>query len=222
MSNPDVRRKTLLNRTFRFFVEQWRNPQSNANFTNVIQYRAKLHELLSVLPISFQSIIEDTLQNLDSIMDLPKVVTHNDLSCGNILIEPATGHLSGIVDWAEVTIEPFGLSLYGLQAIIGLTDQNGYHYLEAADTNRDIFRQVFKQETNLQGEQAVLEQARVLGVLLRFGFVWDTEARMRKPPTKQRDLDFLQVCLDGLLHLYKLNDFNSNIWQQASLDTSPF
>jgi Ser/Thr protein kinase RdoA (MazF antagonist) len=49
------------------------------------------------------------------IIDLvPWVLTHQDLSGMNILVDPDTGHITGVVDWADATLEPFSMVLWGL------------------------------------------------------------------------------------------------------------
>lgn len=49
------------------------------------------------------------------IIDLvPWVLTHQDLSDMNILFDPSFGHITGVVDWADATIEPFDMAIWGL------------------------------------------------------------------------------------------------------------
>jgi hypothetical protein len=46
----------------------------------------------------------------------------------NIFVDPNTKHVTGIVDWAEAMILPFGISLWGLENILGYMDSQGWHY----------------------------------------------------------------------------------------------
>lgn len=43
--------------------------------------------------------------------DYPLVITHGDLSEMNLLVDPLSGKITGIVDWAETSIQPFGFTL---------------------------------------------------------------------------------------------------------------
>jgi hypothetical protein len=46
----------------------------------------------------------------------------------NIFVDPNIGHVTGIIDWAEAIILPFGISLWGLENILGYMDSQGWHY----------------------------------------------------------------------------------------------
>jgi len=59
---------------------------------------------------------------------VPWVLTHQDLSGMNILVDPDTGHITGVVDWADATIEPFGMALWGLESVLGCSGPNGWSY----------------------------------------------------------------------------------------------
>ena len=37
----------------------------------------------------------------------------------NILVDPASGNMTGVVDWARVSFLPFGFSLYVLEHALG-------------------------------------------------------------------------------------------------------
>ncbi|KAH8725952.1 hypothetical protein GQ44DRAFT_795184 [Phaeosphaeriaceae sp. PMI808] len=44
----------------------------------------------------------------------PLVLSHDDLCEMNIFVDPNTGHITGIIDWAEARILTFGISLWGM------------------------------------------------------------------------------------------------------------
>jgi hypothetical protein len=46
----------------------------------------------------------------------------------NILVHPHTGHITGVVDWADATIEPFGIALWGLDSVLGCSGSEGWPY----------------------------------------------------------------------------------------------
>lgn len=53
------------------------------------------------------------------------VLTHGDLCEMNFLVELETGHLTGLVDWAEAEILPFGCALRGLENVLDFMDMHG-------------------------------------------------------------------------------------------------
>ena len=134
---------------------------------------------------------------MDQIIDLvPGVLSHGDLSDMNILADPVSGHLTGIVDWAEATIEPFGTSLWGLQSVLGCIRDDGWSY-HSEDTSRlrMLFQKTFLTEIGcaISGEtREALNELKTLGTLLRYGFEW--ENGMQKTTD---DITLLEVHLQG-------------------------
>lgn len=181
----------------RFFADAWKQPQL-ATDIRVDRYCAALEQLLVAIPHEFQLVIRLMTDRLESVLSLPLTLTHTDLSSGNMLIDPRTGHLTGIVDWADATIEPFGLALWGLQDILGTHGPNGYQYLFDAKPGRELFRDTFVREAAFEGDMEQLEWSRLLGVLLRYGFTWDCEANTRKPIGQDADVAFLKIALQGM------------------------
>ena len=59
---------------------------------------------------------------------VPWVLTHQDLSGMNILVDPDSGHITGVVEWVDATIEPFGMALWGLESVLGCSGPNGWSY----------------------------------------------------------------------------------------------
>ncbi|KAK7934847.1 hypothetical protein PG985_000342 [Apiospora marii] len=56
----------------------------------------------------------------------PQVVTHGDLSQTNILVDPATLSITGLVDWSLAKVAPFGLELAALRLLSGAMDRDGW------------------------------------------------------------------------------------------------
>jgi len=42
---------------------------------------------------------------------MPWVLIHQDFSGINIFVNPDSGYITGVVNWADATIEPFGMAL---------------------------------------------------------------------------------------------------------------
>lgn len=82
------------------------------------QYSTDLHLLHQTLATRFQNTIQRCLHALPSIMTLPIVLAHKDFGDFNILVDPETCHLLGVIDWAEATLEPFGINLYAVENLM--------------------------------------------------------------------------------------------------------
>lgn len=148
------------------------------------QYRRKLRQLMKTLP-HHGALIRHCLRRLDDIKNLPWVLTHADLSAMNIIADQDTGSITGVIDWVDARIEPFGLALWGLNDILGFlgptsTSAQGWtwrtkdlpHYLRLFD---DTFS---KEVPNLSSQdREAIEAARMLGILMRHGFDYHEDMR---------------------------------------------
>ncbi|KAJ5433434.1 uncharacterized protein N7458_012590 [Penicillium daleae] len=65
---------------------------------------------------------------------LPFVLSHGDLNVMNFLVNPQTGKITGIVDWAESRILPFGFALHGLENLLGWTQKGGTTMIATANS----------------------------------------------------------------------------------------
>lgn len=158
-------------------------------------------QLFGTLSSQFTIVIKRTFQIIDEIIyQVPWVLTHSDLSNTNILVDSDSGHLTGVVDWADASIEPFGIALWGLESILGCSGPQGwaYHGNDVSHSRR-LFRMVFLAEIRgaLSDEtRRAIEELRTLGLLLRYGFSWDEGA---EKPT--RDTSLLDIFLQSELKL---------------------
>jgi aminoglycoside phosphotransferase len=111
------------------------------------------------------------------------VLTHGDLCEMNFLVDESSGHLTGMIDWAETEVLPFGLSLWGLENILGYMDVHGWHYFDHHADLRALFWETFHsalaEDAALLRKQGAIESARRLGILLRYAFRWDENMRRR-------------------------------------------
>lgn len=100
----------------------------------------------------------------------PVVLTHNDM---NTLVDPTTGKITGVVDWAEANFQPFGFSLYALDNCLGNMGAEGWKYFDHADYLRDQFWRAFDSLTGGLPEP-VMESillARVAGLFIRYRII---------------------------------------------------
>lgn len=111
----------------------------------------------------------------------------------NILVEPGTGRLTGVVDWADSNTQPFGLALWGLESILGRHFSSGWSWLsDQLPTQRKLFMDTFELEVGgiSERQRQLIENARLLGILLRYGFTWVED---RLVATEQNE--FLETLL---------------------------
>lgn len=127
---------------------------------------------------------------------VPWVLTHNDLEHMNILADRESRHITGIVDWADASIEPFGMCLYGLERLLGYSGPSGWTFFENdRSRSRTPFRNTFLAEVGGKIPDKTLnaiEEVRTLGLLLREGFSWQGDDR--KP---DKDTAHLEMFLKG-------------------------
>ncbi|KAK1240728.1 hypothetical protein MKX07_006161 [Trichoderma sp. CBMAI-0711] len=79
-------------------------------------------DLLSSLPskdIDLQRHVTEAQSQFHSIQSSDWCLTHGDLLPANILVNPRTGRLTGLIDWAEAEWLPFGMALYGIEEVLG-------------------------------------------------------------------------------------------------------
>lgn len=140
---------------------------------------SRLKNLSNDLPLRFQPIARQIIENYHLIEALPWVLNHGDILAANVMVEPLTGRLTGLVDWAEAEMLPFGTCLYGLEEILGEMTPSGFQYHKDAAELRKIFWVELEKQIPQLGESRVLEAvalARDLGVLLWHGIAFDNGA----------------------------------------------
>ena len=95
----------------------------------------------------------------------------------NFLINPTTGDITGIVDWAEARVLPFGFSLWALENILGCMDSEGWRYYDNRCELEDLFWQIFSEgATGSSASDHGWQLIRVLGMaglFYRYGFIMD-------------------------------------------------
>jgi hypothetical protein len=162
--------------------------------------RSRLTLLEEQLPVRFRHVARDLWSKIDAIEALPLVLTHGDLVPSNILLDPDTGHLLGIVDWAEAEELPFGTCLYGLDEILGYVSDGRFVYHSDAEQARNAFWRRLKAEIPELAHTDIMRAvllARDLGILLWHGFAFDDGAIDR---VVQEGRDDEEICyLDALL-----------------------
>ncbi|KAH8589993.1 hypothetical protein B0O99DRAFT_599441 [Bisporella sp. PMI_857] len=165
---------------------------------------SRLATLCMNLPLRFRPTARRVLKNISQIQVLPWVLTHGDIVPGNLMVDSFSGHLLGLVDWAEAEYLPFGVNFYGLEEILGQMTPSGFQYHANADVLRGLFwGQLRKGIPELQNASVLeaVELARDLGVLLWHGIAFDNGAIDR---VVEEEKDVNEICrLDAFLDLRK-------------------
>ena len=138
----------------------------------------KLDTLRDNLPVRFQPSVIYVRNNLDSLFtDWPMTLSHEDLTEQNVLIDPSTGHLTGVVDWVNARIAPFGVGFYGAESFMGTMNDYGWKYFCNVEKMRATFKGLIETaltestpEIPLRVARSKLFLAEQLGVLLHYGF----------------------------------------------------
>lgn len=187
----------------RFFAAAWKTPQT-ADIAATRQTCSNNLQLLARnLPERFSRDILELTECLDSIFkNLPMVLTHGDLCEMNFLVDENSGHLTGVIDWAEAEILPFGFNLWGVENLLGYMDGNGWNYFEGYEDLRAVFWETFygavvvaeegeedgvlASEVLRKQKQDTIDGARRMGILFRYGFFWDEDLR-KKIPVQEGD-----------------------------------
>ncbi|KAL7806370.1 hypothetical protein V8C44DRAFT_200796 [Trichoderma aethiopicum] len=164
-----------------FFADAWRwfttKGYEGADILTIkAACEARSEHLAKALPSRFLPIITEIQTALPPLFDwsYPMVLTHGDLNEMNILVNPHTGEITGIVDWAEASIQPFGFALYALENCLGSMGPDGWKWFDDADGLRNAFWQRFTEVAGLSETQRnLVELAGKAGILLRYGTAYD-------------------------------------------------
>ncbi|KAK4240146.1 hypothetical protein C8A03DRAFT_42274 [Achaetomium macrosporum] len=160
----------------RFFAQSWQgrsHSDPDAITADLENCHSSFSYLSSNLPSRFQKTIARIKENLSALFsgEYPLVLTHGDLSERNILANPETGEVTGIIDWAEAGILPFGFTLYALDHMLGYLTLDGWVFHDTAEYLRDEFWRVFCELAGgvSQGDMELIQLATLAGLFLRYG-----------------------------------------------------
>ncbi|KIH87312.1 hypothetical protein SPBR_05089 [Sporothrix brasiliensis 5110] len=201
-----IRRKTLIQDVASFFALAWKTPQTvDTAYRDhmAATFETELHILLRALPDRFHPVLRATLRSLPDILALPMVLLHKDLGDCNIMVDEASCHLVGVIDWAEAEIGPFGTNLHSLQDLMSkLHLKNGWIRYEDYDDLVACFWETLDGAVGGLDEDTrkAIKAARVLGLLRSWAF---TSRLANEPaPVPIRDDEsgrYRMMILEGLL-----------------------
>ncbi|KAJ5826905.1 hypothetical protein N7447_003668 [Penicillium robsamsonii] len=178
----------------RFLAQSWNNDQRPcSDDTDILlrEFQSNFDLLARDLPSRFAPNLDRVCKELPSLFSsaLPFVLSHRDLNVMNILADPNTGNITGIVDWAESRILPFGFALYGLENILGWMDSTGWHYYDSHRVLESLFWQTFRGEANdlSDADLDLISVARMAGLFYHHGFVFDVKGAVQSVREDQPD-----------------------------------
>ncbi|CAJ2506272.1 Uu.00g004020.m01.CDS01 [Anthostomella pinea] len=200
-SEDEVKCATMYKHLARYFARTWLAPMSK-NFGREAATLMEKEDLkddeawfrrrLSVMGAAqerfpyIQSFIDESEEDVIPVLfgrDWPKVLTHGDFSKRNILLDPQTFAVTGIVDWSLASIRPFGLDLELLLDLRGFSnddDDGAAEYTTTEYTCHEKLEDVFWEEFwALAGVEGVKRRSHVkrvamlaakLDALMKYGF----------------------------------------------------
>ncbi|KAL0958534.1 hypothetical protein HGRIS_000674 [Hohenbuehelia grisea] len=197
----------LLRRTLqgyaRFFASPWKNtpaemPRHNQEVM-LADYSSKLSQLSQGLPERFRATLEHLIASLPRLFaqDWPFVPNHIDLLENNIHVDPATGRLVGICDWRDAEISPFGMSLGGIETLLGVDTVSRWVYHANESELRALFWSTFYEATGFVPDthRELIQAARLVGLFLQHGFEYDENGNKSAASAEARGLAFIDAVL---------------------------
>jgi len=166
----------------RFSASAWINKPAVKQPSGLLEeyYRA-LDRISQGLPAHILAKLDEARQGLPLLFQpqYPSAIQHDDFLENNFHVNEATGHITGVVDWADAMIAPFGLSLGGLETILGVQTSSSWHFHPDHVELREHFWDTFYKHTGpiSADSRRSIEVARLFGLFRTHGFE-DGDARI--------------------------------------------
>lgn len=136
----------------RYFARGWRNPavmdkQSLASSERITrQSLIELSEALYRFPYlrEFVCKLQEKLPMLYS-MGYSQVLLHGDLSLTNVLVEPTTFCISGLVGWSYSSTAPFGYEMGFMRKMAHIFNSDGLDFAYRDDLEKTFWAELFEQ-----------------------------------------------------------------------------
>ena len=146
------------------------------------KYLSQLQQLRIGLPQRFHATLDNLIPQVSDLFaeGWPLVPNHTDLLENNIHVDPATGKITGICDWREAEVSPFGMSLGGLEVMLGVavTGDSAWRY---HPNHKSLRRYFWTQFYNYLGgvsdeQKRRIQTARLVGLFRTYAFDYDSPA----------------------------------------------
>lgn len=149
-------------------------PADQVNFTAIAaELSSRLNGVSSsgIPTARFEPALDEVREHLPTLVsgDFPLALTHSDLTELNILVDGDSGSITGVIDWTDAAVQPFGLTLYALEKFISSMGPHGWVYFDNAGALRDEFRRAFAENAGVSTLQMEsIRIARMAGYFLRY------------------------------------------------------
>ncbi|KAF9484757.1 hypothetical protein BDN70DRAFT_872000 [Pholiota conissans] len=200
----------LLRRTLedyaRFFASAWHNtPKGTPTPSRTVlfnDYLSQLTQLSAAFPARFRPTLDHLISRLPSLFaeDWPMVPNHKDLLENNIHVDPNTGRLTGICDWKDADVSPFGISLAGLETMLGTNRvKEAWCYHDNHQALREVFWDAFYEAvgSGMNKPDERIEVARLVGLFLGNGWKYNDEGEKVPAWEGSYDLAYLDAVVLG-------------------------
>ncbi|KAJ5171793.1 hypothetical protein N7492_004386 [Penicillium capsulatum] len=185
------------------FANSWVNRLTKSSYSSehsLADLQDKLYVLSRHLPSRFTGVISKIREELPTnfVPTYLLALTHADLWEMNIIVDPKVGGVTGVVDWAEAKFLPIGISLWGLQNMLGIMNSRSWNYHENSDRLERLFWDTFNGIAGMisSDDKRAMKTAERAGLVLRYGYTWE-DGIFERPVTEQ---DSLIRYLDAFLH----------------------
>ncbi|KAI0467047.1 hypothetical protein F4859DRAFT_526136 [Xylaria cf. heliscus] len=106
----------------------------------------------------------------------PVVLTHSDLNEMNILVNPCSRNITGLVDWSSASIQPFGFTFHAPENASGRMGSDGWKWFDNVGDLRGAFWRAFGEQTGLSEPQIrLIKVAGKAGILIRHGTAYNID-----------------------------------------------
>ncbi|KAG8427692.1 hypothetical protein J3459_006450 [Metarhizium acridum] len=173
---------------YRFFASAWINKHAHTLepppglLDEYFEVLDKVKVSLD-LPPQLQERLDEVRQGLPGLFrpGYPMVLQHDDLlqlltpipvQENNIHVDEATGHITGIVDWADAKIAPFGVCLASMEVVLGIQNRTDWHFHPNHHSLRQLFWNTFYSVTGhvSNDDRYTMAIARLFGFFRNHGF----------------------------------------------------
>ncbi|KAH7019744.1 hypothetical protein EDB80DRAFT_746505 [Ilyonectria destructans] len=181
--DEEAKHRVFVKHLARYFARCWSCPQSVDRQIQADQQegiRKRLARLIEESPSSIllTPMLSKLVESLPSLFsqNYPQVLTHNDFSVTNILVDENKFGITGIVDWSLAAVMPFGMDLDILFLSTGFMTRDGWHDYTCKLLLQDTFWEEFWAISGIKGEehrgriQGLAEAACKIGAILRLAF----------------------------------------------------
>jgi hypothetical protein len=187
--NAHVKLCTDTDKKTRFFASAWHNRPASMPLPDAISMQLAYSELLTQLaqglPVRFRPKLDEIIEQLPLLFmpDYPLVLNHADLLEMNIHVDPEAGGITGIVDWTDARVSPFGTSLWGLENILGVMTSTRWHFHPNHRGLRQIFWNAFYAVVGhlSDTQRQAIEVGRVIGTFRAYGFLQGVPVKEGSP-----------------------------------------